>query len=287
MTILEAIKNVADEAGYSVDTTIEGTQDVTTIQLLAIANRLIGEMAIAHEWTKLFASGSITLAAGVSSYALPAAFFYEAYDTFWNQSTQWRVLGPMSPQEYAAIRGTQENFDINSSYQLRGISDTRLLISPTPGVDDAGEVIIFEYFQNRPVKPQRWVGGLHITTGDFCEYNGNYYEAADSAITDDLPPTHTEGTESDHGVNWTYYDGVYDRFRFDTDEPVLSQRVLEQGMLERFGAIHGITVEPKFDDQLAEVIGKDVPGKVMYAGRSAQTMTLQAFNGRVAFGRPR
>lgn len=259
VSLLEAISSVANEAGYSVGSTGIGSTDVTTKQLLAIAQRLINEMSIAYPWPKLYASGSVTLAAGTASYALPAAFSYYHYDSFWNSSTRWRVLGPMSEQEYALIRGYGFNTTIYQRFQLRGVTNSELLISPTP--TSSGDIIIFEYIADRPVRPMTWDATTIFAVNAYCFYNGNYYQTT-SGGSGGSAPVHTSGTT---GL-WTYYNGAYNQFLADTDEPILSQRVLEQGMLERFGGIHGLAVTELFNDQLNEEFSKQIPGKILYSG---------------------
>lgn len=284
MALLDAISNVAAEAGYAVSTTAISSTDVTTKQLVSIAQRVIREMAIAYPWSKLFASGTITLAAGVASYALPAAFSYAHYESFWNSSTRWRVLGPMSPQEYAMIRGYQLNTTVYKRYQIRGVTDSTLLISPTPSSAEDGQIIIFEYIADRCARPQTWAAGQTVTSGDYTFYNGNYYTATNSGVTGSTAPTHTSSTASDGSITWSYYSGAYHYFLKDTDEPLLSQRVLEQGILERFAEIHGLeSIRQKFNDQLNEEFSKDQPGKILYAGGNAQSLMF-ARTGRAVFG---
>ena len=277
MSLLTAVTNVAEEAGYSVDTAIIGSSDVTTLQLKAIANRIVKEMADAYDWSKMFVSGSITLAAGTASYALPAAFSHYHFDTFWNQSTRWRVLGPMSEQEYAETQGYGLNTAVYQRFQIRGVTSTQLLIYPTPGSGEDGQTIIFEYAADRAVRPQTWVVGLTITAGDYIYYNGIYYTASTSGTTAGTSPT------ADSGVTWVVYTGSYNTFIADTDEPILDQRTLEQGMLERFGVLKGLTIEAKFLDQLNEDYSRDIPGKTLYSG-GEPGRTIFARSNRVVFG---
>lgn len=288
MSLLTACQNVANECGYQIGDTVVGSTDQTSKQLLAIANRIINEMGIAYPWSKLFASASITLVDGQTEYELPAGFSYYHYETFWNQSTRWRVLGPMNEQEYGEIRGYGLVPVAYQRFQLRGCTDSRLVITPAPDSSTAGQVIVFEYMTDRVVRPRTWTGngtGFHPDVGDYCSYNGNYYTAVDSAFTDNVPPTWTDDVpHSDGGVNWLYYSGSYTQFLNDNDEPILPQRVLEQGMLERFAEMHGLEgVQPRFNDQLQEVFGNDIPGKILYAA-GAGTNAMFARSNRVVFG---
>lgn len=284
MSLIDAITAVADEAGYTVETSAIGSSDVTTKQLLAIAQRVNHEMAEAYPWPAFYASGSITLVNGQASYQLPAAFSYYQYDTFWNQSTRWRVLGPMSPQQYAEVLGFGLNPTVYQRFQIRGIANDQLLISPTPGASYDGDTIIFEYIADRSVRPATWTTATVYAAGAYTFYNGNYYQTTAGGTSGATAPTHTSGSASDGGVTWTYYSGPYMKFLADTDEPILNQKTLEQGMLERFAELHGLdSITPRFQLQLTEDFSKRNPGKIMYAGGVANQV-VYARNGVAVFG---
>lgn len=284
MTLLSVITNVANEAGYTVESSIIGSSDTTTKQLLAMTQRINRDIFKAYPWPKCFASGSITLVASQATYELPAAFSYYQYETFWNSSTRWRVLGPMTEQEYAYIRGFGLNPTIYQRFQLRGVTNSELLISPTPGSDNGGDIIIFEYIADRSVRPKTWTTATLFAAGSYCFYNGNYYTTTAGGTTGVTAPTHTSGSASDGGVTWTYYSGAYNDFLADTDVSIFSEKLLEQGVLERFAQTHGLEgVKPQFDTQLQEEFSKTVPGKLLYAGGNARAVQYARDN-VVAFG---
>ena len=284
MTLISYIQNVANEAGYTVAPTAVGSTDTTTKQLLTIANRVNREMAEQYPWPLLYASSSITLVAGQASYSLPTAFSYYHYETFWNQSTRWRVLGPITEQEYAEIQGYGLNTTVYQKFQIRGISNTQLLISPTPTSANAGQIIIFEYMMDRCARPRTWATGVIYTADSYTFYNGNYYVTTGGGTTGATPPTHTSGTVSDGGVSWTYYDGAYNDFLADTDVTLFNPKTLELGMMERFAEIHGLTtIQPRYALQLNEDFSRQNPGKNLWAGGPEQTI-LFARSGVAIFG---
>lgn len=283
MSLLSVVTTIANEAGYAIDTSVVTSTDVTTKQLYAMANRIVQEMAEQYAWPKLFKRGTITLASGTASYALPGDFSHYHYDTFWNQSVGWRVFGPLSPQDYAMIDG----YNVSPSwqhYQIRGVTNLEFTLKPTPSVAENGDIIIFEYLAKRYVRPRTWVQGQSIMTGDYTFYNGNYYTSQTTGTTGATPPTHTSSTASDGTITWAYYTGTYPTFLADTDEPVLSQRILEQGVMERFAEIKGITVNPRYAEQLNEEYSRAIPGKVLSADSEGSGHRAYAENGRVFFG---
>lgn len=282
MTIATVIQNVANEAGYTVESNVLASTEVTTKQLLAIANRINRDIFEAYPWPKCYASGSITLVNGQATYALPAAFSYYHYETFWNQSTRWRVLGPMTEQEYAEIQGFGLNTAVYQRFQIRGITNSELLISPTPGA--SGDIIIFEYIADRSVRPVTCTASTAFAANSYCFYNGNYYQTTAGGTTGATAPTHTSGSVSDGGVTWTYYNGAYNEFLANTDRSIFQEKLLEQGVLERFAEIHGLdSIRPRFDVQLNEEFSRDQNGKVLYAGGHMRD-PMFARNGVAVFG---
>lgn len=281
-TLLEIVTSVGQRAGYSVDTIVIGSVDQTTVQLKAMANDLIKRMAFAYEWPHLFRSGRIDLLNGVSTYALPADLSEYHFDSFWNQSTKWRIFGPLSESDYASIQGYGLVAYPYGQFQLRGITDKEFYIYPTPST---GAVCVFEYMSARYVRPRTWVTGLTASAGSYIFYNGNYYSTTAGGTTGATPPTWTTGTQSDGGVSWTYYAGKYESFLADTDEPLISALVLEQGMLETFAAQHGIPCEISYDTDLDEAYQRKVPGQMLYVGDSGSGILIQARSGVVSFGK--
>jgi hypothetical protein len=283
-TLLENVQAVADEAGYTVGSSVVGSTDTTSKQLLAIANRINQEMSHAYLWNKMFKSGTITFVSGQAQYALPADFSQYHYDTWWNQSSRWRLLGAMSEQRYADIQGYGLSPTVYDEFQIRGITDSQLLISPTPG--SSGDVIIFEYVSDRTIKPKTWQASTAFGTNSYCSYNGNYYTTTAGGTTGGTPPTHTSGSVSDGALTWTYYGGAYTKFLADTDETIFNPKTLEQGMLERFAEIHGLTtIVPRFEVKLNDDYARQKVGKSLFAGSDLR-MEVYGRSGRVGFGTP-
>lgn len=282
MTLATIVANVANEAGYTVDSNVITSTETTTKQLRTMVQRISREMSDKYPWPVMYAAGSITLVNGQAQYQLPAAFSFYQYNTFWNQSTRWRILGPMTPQEYAEIRGYGLNTTVYQRFQFRGLSNSQLLISPTPTA--SGDTIIFEYIAERSVRPRTWTASTLYAANTYTFYNGNYYSTTAGGTTGSNPPVHTSGSASDGGVTWTYYDGIYNEFLADTDVSVLNEKTLELGVLERFAEIHGLTVVPgRFETQLNEDFSKQNPGKILYTGGLQRNLVF-ARDGIATFG---
>lgn len=282
MSLATIVSNVAAECGYTVESTVIGSSETTTKQLLAMTQRINKDIFESYPWPKCYAAGSITLVNGQATYDLPAAFSWYQYETFWNSSTRWRILGPMTEQEYGEIRGFGLNTTIYQRFQIRGLSNSQLLISPTPSA--SGDIIVFEYIADRCVRPKTWTASTAFAANAYCFYNGNYYQTTAGGTTGSTAPTHTSGSVSDGGVTWTYYSGAYDQFLADTDVSIFNEKLVEQGVIERFAQIHGLTgVVPQFRQQVDEEFSRENPGKIYYAGGHTRA-ELFARSGTAVFG---
>lgn len=280
MSLLEIVTAVADECGYEVDTAVVDSTDNSTKQLHAIANRLVAEMAELYPWPKLWKSYSFTLSNGTATYALPGDFSGYHFDTFWNSSNNFYLRGPISPQEYSEMVGLGIDSLPHQSFAVRGVTNNELLIYPTPGASVSGQTIIFEYLSNRYVRPRTWAAGQAVTAGDYTFYNGVYYTASTTGTTGG-----STGPTGDSGVTWATYSGAYQTFQADTDEPVLSSRILQQGILERFAAIKNVTAPDLFYQQAQADYGRVKPGTEFSVVDKRDERVVRAWGGRVTFGR--
>lgn len=284
MSLATIVSNVAAECGYTVEANVIASTEVTTKQLLAMCQRVNRDIFEAYPWPKCYATSSITVVGGQNTYDLPAAFSWYQYETFWNQSTRWRVLGPMTEAEYAESIGFGLNTTVYQRFQIRGNSNSQLLISPTPGANQNGNILIFEYIADRSIRPQTWASGVIYAANSYTFYNGNYYFTTAGGTTGVTPPTHTSGSVSDGGVTWDYYNGAYNTFLANTDVSIFNEKLVEQGVKEEFAAMHGLsTIVPKFEKQVHEEFSRDNPGRIYYAGTQARG-ELFARSGTAVFG---
>jgi hypothetical protein len=68
-----------------------------------------------------------------------------------------------------------------------------------------GQYLRLNYAPNVPI----WYAGMTVTSGMTVKSDGNYYQAGSAGTAGNIKPTHTEGTESDGAINWTYLHSGY------------------------------------------------------------------------------
>lgn len=72
---------------------------------------------------------------------------------------------------------------------------------------DVGSYVKFE--EVLASKYNQWAPGESVTSGDYRQYEGHLYRSTTTGTTGSRPPIHTEGSESDGDVNWTYINNGY------------------------------------------------------------------------------
>lgn len=113
---------------------------------------------------------------------------------------------------------TEVEFDWPPFQDLNTEATTLTSTAVTGSVTVTASASVFDpdhvgtYFKFEEViesKHNEWATGQSVSSGDKEVYDGNLYEAQNNGTTGSRPPIHTEGTESDGDVNWTFlHDGA-------------------------------------------------------------------------------
>lgn len=107
-TLLALIQQAANEIGVVGPTALFGATDNISTQFLALAQRegqsFADEATNRGGWQELRKDYTFNLSPGVTSYALPADYSFMLPQTFWNQAQRWRLVGPLSQQEWSVLQ---------------------------------------------------------------------------------------------------------------------------------------------------------------------------------------
>jgi len=223
------------------DTIINSTDD-SHIQLFALAKEELREVVTAYPWAELQREAVYTLVAGQESYALPADFLTIIPETGWNRSTSQRVLGPLTPNEWAARKSGLVNVTSRTEYRFKGINSKQLFLNPAPTAADAGQLIGWEYQSRMAVRPRDWKAGVSFNSGTFCWSNDNLYFTTTGGVTGNSPPIHSNGLVNDGGVFWGPNFDLYEPMA-DSDEMLLDPHLFYLGVKFRFLRDKGLDYE--------------------------------------------
>lgn len=230
MSLLTLIQNVSRRINLREPSLVVGSSDRQTKELLALTEEVLDDIKLMPR-PELIREYSFSTSASQASYALPADFDYSVYETHWNASDQWRILGGLRPQEWQTLQNGVVGSESEDYFRIKGIASKQFFLEPVP---TSTVTMLFEYYSKNAIRPRTWEQAQSYSAGQYCFYDGNYYRTTLGGTTSTTPPTHTSGAASDGGVNWTYYSGLYEAFTADSDEVLVDQKLVESGVCAFF-----------------------------------------------------
>ena len=142
MPLLQIIQHVCKRQNIPVPTTALGSGQDQVVQLIGLLEEECNDLASRHDWQALtFEAAHTTVAAedqGAISTIAANGFRYIKNNTIWDRTRRLPVYGPMSGQNWQAVKAIAVN---GPNYQFR-IRGGKLLSNPAP---TAGNNWRFEY----------------------------------------------------------------------------------------------------------------------------------------------
>jgi hypothetical protein len=155
MSLLTVIQYVAGRTGVTVPSSVLGTSDPQVLQLLRLVEEEGEDLRKRGPWQGIVkeASWSSTAAEDQGAVTTLAAsgFDYIKKDTFWDRTSKFPIIGPLSDSEWQA-RQALAITGPRYSWRIRG---GKMLISPIPA---ASLTFVFEYIS------KNWILGVDGTT---------------------------------------------------------------------------------------------------------------------------
>jgi hypothetical protein len=145
MTVLTAVQAAAPLVSLQPPSQLFGSSQETQILLRTLANRELTELARRHDWPQLLAEHTfLTSGVELQSGGFASDLDRIIEDTFWNRDTDWRVVGPLTPQEWAYHKTQGLTSAVVHMWMRRG---NELYMYPAPG---ANQTLAYEYIRNTP-----------------------------------------------------------------------------------------------------------------------------------------
>lgn len=160
------INNVLPEIGLPTLATVVGNNSQTARQALALSNRT-GRSLAKHNWRILIKRNVLTTASSADSYSLPSDFDRFIHNTEWNDTTAFRLFGPVADEDWQADLSGLVAGTVDNRFQLRADgAANRLFVRPVP---TSSENLTFFYACNT-----------------WCKSAGGQRQSAFAADTDEL-----------------------------------------------------------------------------------------------------
>lgn len=152
MTLLTIAQSILKETkSGSVPTTIIGNVEDVAKQMLEVMTVSVTELARSYDWQELQKEKTFNTVAATVGYNLPTDFDRFINNTFWNETNNEKVVGPVTPEEYRILK-TDNAGAVNDYFRIRA---GQVLIYPIPS---SIESMIYEYVSNLVVLSSSSVG---------------------------------------------------------------------------------------------------------------------------------
>lgn len=142
MTLLEIVEMFCERKNITVPATVIGSADTQVVQIRALLEKEGIALRKRHAWEGVTKEATHTsLAAedqGAMTTIAASGFDYIVNQTIWDRTDKLPICGPMSSQEWQAVKALAPTGP-KYSFRIRG---GKLLINPTP---TAGHAWAFEY----------------------------------------------------------------------------------------------------------------------------------------------
>jgi len=130
------------EMGLPKPTSAVSNVDLTIQQLITLLNAVGTELVIGYPWETLNKEFDITTVAGQDSYPLPSDFAYFLFQTQWDRTNHWPLMGPKSAQEWEWLKGGLLSSGPRIRYRL---NSGKFQIHPVPAVGSTPWALAMEY----------------------------------------------------------------------------------------------------------------------------------------------
>ena len=142
MSLLSMATQVCRRIGITPPASVSGSSDPQILQLMALANEEGQDLSARYPWTALQNESTFTTVAaetqGTITTLAGSDFRYILNDIMWNRSLLRPVFGPLTPQDWQALKARNVNGPYNQ-FRIRG---TSVIFIPAPV---AGNTIAFEW----------------------------------------------------------------------------------------------------------------------------------------------
>lgn len=250
MTLLTMSNTIADRCRISRPATIIGNSNENARLILAMIEMTGTDIRDSFQWAELQKEYTFSTVDSQDAYALPADFNQVIYDTHWDRTQMWPLIGPISPQDWQWMKSGIAPYTPRTTYRVKGYKDAQFYIIPTPTADSDDDTLVFEYATKTWCRPRTWVTATVFAAASYCFYNGNIYYTTAGGTTGVTAPTWTSGTQSDGVVSWTYVSAAYEAFTADTDLVILNEEMIIDGAVWRLKRELGLFYEEQMQQAL-------------------------------------
>lgn len=147
LSVLAIIKAVCEEQGITpVPTTAVSATDVNTKQLVGLLKATGRDLLQSKCWSQLKRTHSFTTTAGIENYDLPPDFYSKLFNTDWNTTQKWKLIGPTTDSRFDDLTYGYGLYTNQSYFRIFGrLTEKQFQLIPSPPDD---QEIKFDYISD-------------------------------------------------------------------------------------------------------------------------------------------
>lgn len=145
MTLLSVVQDASAELNLNVPSSVIGSTDTLVIQMLALVKRDVTDLLYRFDWQALTIETTFSTAATQAQTTIPSDFLRLVNETMNNRTQHWRVLGPLTPQEWQRRLSLGAQVGVVNSFRIYG---NTIYFYPVP---PAGNDVYYEYITNKAI----------------------------------------------------------------------------------------------------------------------------------------
>jgi hypothetical protein len=157
VSLLTIAQDLADEIGIDRPASVVSSTDNQVRQLHAILKAegewLVSGAGYGHQWAACLRDKSVTVTSGTDVYAMPTDCLYIVNDTLWDTTNDWRMIGPLSSQEWETIKRGTTITGPRKRWRIIGEADgtyaaaaTSKYVQIDPVPTNSTDTFFYEYF---------------------------------------------------------------------------------------------------------------------------------------------
>lgn len=233
-TALALVTSVARSLGVPAPSSLVTTPDSVALQWRELMIDVAEDLRDTRAFIQQKRTYSFATENGRAWYPLPLDFWAAIFDTQWDQTNNWQIVGPLSDANYDYRLYAQVYYDNREGYRIFGpdgspyTSGGQFQINPAGG--STPFTLGFDYISRNLFIPKYWVPSTAYTSGTYVSCNGNTYYCNSNGTSGTTPISGTSLSITDNTTNWSYNPYPYEGLTADTDLMLFDDDLVKGGI---------------------------------------------------------
>lgn len=219
-TALSIIQQTLYRLNQPAPSALVGITTVNVLQILEELYEICEDLRQSGIWIDQKRKHSFSTSSTVSQYLLPADYYCPLPETEWNQAENWKLIGPVSDEEFTYYLHSGHTPGLNYYFRLfnwdqnRASTQGQIELTPTP---TSTQTLSFEYATRHLFLPKDYALSQTYTLNTLVNVNGEIYKCSDAITTSTTPPTGKTTGIVDGDGTWDWYNTPIESLLADTD----------------------------------------------------------------------